>query len=49
MWSTDPILSEEGYNCLRRAILGCGYLKREVPFAECVDNTLAEEVIAAIT
>ena len=48
VWSTEPILSEAGYNCLRRAILGCGFLQREVPFAECVNNTLAEEVVAAI-
>jgi NitT/TauT family transport system substrate-binding protein len=48
VWSTDPILSEAGYNCLRRAILGCGFLKREVPFAECVDNMLAEAAVAEI-
>jgi hypothetical protein len=26
-------------------LLGSGFLKREVPFAECVDNTLAEAAV----
>lgn len=47
VWSTQPVLSEQGFDCLRRALLGCGFLQRQVPFAECVDNTLAEEAVAA--
>jgi NitT/TauT family transport system substrate-binding protein len=48
MWATEPLVSEEGIGRLRRALLGCGFLKREVPFAECVDNRLAEEAISAV-
>ncbi|MBV9828473.1 MAG: ABC transporter substrate-binding protein [Alphaproteobacteria bacterium] len=45
VWSTDPIVSEEGIARLRRALLGCGFLKRDVPFTECVDNTFAEAAV----
>ena len=47
VWGTDPVLPEEGFERLRRALLGNGYISREVPFAECVDNRLAEEAFKA--
>lgn len=47
VWAEDPVLSEDGFTRLRRALLGSGFLKREVPFAECVDNGLAEAAAAA--
>jgi NitT/TauT family transport system substrate-binding protein len=47
VWGTDPLVSEEGFERLRRALLGNGFLTREVPFAECVDNRLAQEAVAA--
>jgi NitT/TauT family transport system substrate-binding protein len=43
VWGTDPILPEEGFDRLRRALLASGFLARTVPFADCVDNRLAEE------
>jgi NitT/TauT family transport system substrate-binding protein len=48
VWAENPTLSEDGFARLRRALLGSGFLKREVPFAECVDNTLAEHACAAV-
>jgi len=45
VWATDPILLEEGFDRLRRALLASGFLSREVPFVDCVDNSLAEEVV----
>jgi NitT/TauT family transport system substrate-binding protein len=45
VWAEEPVLSEDGFARLRRALLGSGFLKREVPFAECVDNRLAEGVV----
>jgi len=48
VWGSDPILGEEGFDRLRRALLGSGFLKRAVPSAECVDNRLAEEAVAAM-
>jgi hypothetical protein len=47
VWGTDPVLPEAGFDRLRRALLGSGFLKRPVPFEECVDNRLAEAAIAA--
>jgi NitT/TauT family transport system substrate-binding protein len=44
VWGTDPILREEGFDRLRRALLASGFLSRTVPFVDCVDNRLAEEV-----
>ena len=47
VWADNPVLSAEGFARLRRALLGSGFLKREVPFVECADNTLAEAAVAA--
>jgi len=47
VWGTDPVLPEAGFDRLRRALLGSGFLSRAVPFAECVDNRLAEQAVAA--
>ncbi len=44
VWGSDPLLPEAGFDRLRRALLGSGFLSRAVPFAECVDNRLAEQV-----
>jgi len=46
VWGIDPILPEEGFDRLRRALLATGFLARSVPFADCVDNRLAEEAVA---
>ena len=37
--------SEDGFTRLCRTLLGNGFLKREVRFAECVDNGLAEAAV----
>jgi NitT/TauT family transport system substrate-binding protein len=47
VWGVNPILPEEGFERLQRALLGSGFLQRAVPFADCVDNRLAQEAIAA--
>ena len=47
VWATNPVASEEGFERLQRALLGNGFLKRQAPFASCVDNRLAEEAVAA--
>lgn len=48
VWGLNPVLREEGFDRLRRALIGNGFLQREVGFAECVDNRLAEEAVAAL-
>ncbi|HVC53355.1 MAG TPA: ABC transporter substrate-binding protein [Stellaceae bacterium] len=47
VWGTDPILAEEGFDRLRRALLSSRFLSRTVPFADCVDNRLAREAAGA--
>jgi NitT/TauT family transport system substrate-binding protein len=47
VWGTEPILPEEGFDRLRCALLASGFLKRAVPFTDCVDNRLADEAVAA--
>ena len=47
VWGADPVLPEEGFDRLRRALLATGFLARTVPFADCVDNRLAEAAVAA--
>jgi NitT/TauT family transport system substrate-binding protein len=46
VWAEDPVLSKEGFDRLRRALLGSGFLKRAVPFAECTVNSLAAAAVA---
>ena len=47
VWSADPILSEDGFDRLRHALQATRFLTRAMPFADCVDNRLAEEVVKA--
>lgn len=47
VWGTDPILPQEGFDRLRRALLASGFLLHSVPFTDCVDNSLAREAISA--
>jgi NitT/TauT family transport system substrate-binding protein len=47
VWAGDPLLSEDGFARLRRALLGSGFLQREVPFGECIDNRFAEAAVAS--
>jgi NitT/TauT family transport system substrate-binding protein len=46
VWGSDPVLPEDGFDCLRRCLLSSGFIRRPVSYAECVDNTLARQVIA---
>ncbi len=47
VWGTNPILPEEGFDRLRAALLASGFLAHSVPFADCIDNSLAEEAVRA--
>jgi NitT/TauT family transport system substrate-binding protein len=46
VWGANPILPEEGFDQLRGALLASGFLAHSVPFADCVDNSLAEDAVA---
>src|SRR5579863_8591821 len=41
VWGHDPILPEEGFARLHRALLAAGFIGRGIPFAACVDNGIA--------
>ena len=46
LYGSDPITRREGFDRLAAAMRSGGVLKRDVPFEECVDNSLAEQVVA---
>ena len=43
VWADNPVLSEEGFDRLQRALRVSGFLAGAVPFAACADNALAAE------
>jgi NitT/TauT family transport system substrate-binding protein len=43
VWGRDPVLPQEGFERLRAGLLSSGFVRRAVPFAECVDNRLAAQ------
>jgi NitT/TauT family transport system substrate-binding protein len=48
LYGPDPVTRPEGFHRLSAAMRSGGALKREVPFEDCVDNSLAEQVVAAV-
>jgi NitT/TauT family transport system substrate-binding protein len=46
VWGSDPVLPEDGFNRLQGCLLSSGFIRRPASYEECVDNTLAREVIA---
>ena len=45
LYGADPITRREGFNRLAAAMRSGGALVRDIPFQECVDNSLAEQVV----
>jgi NitT/TauT family transport system substrate-binding protein len=46
VWGSDPVLPEDGFDRLRRALVSGGFVRRSVPYSVCVDNRLARQVVA---
>jgi NitT/TauT family transport system substrate-binding protein len=46
LYGSNPVTQREGVDRLAAAMRSGGALRREIPFEECVDNTLAEQVVA---
>jgi NitT/TauT family transport system substrate-binding protein len=46
LFGPDPVTRREGFDRLAAAMRSGGALKRAVPFEECVDNSLAEQVVS---
>ena len=47
IWNTVPVLSREGYDRLRASMVSARFVDPGTPFDVAVDNSLAEEIIAA--
>jgi NitT/TauT family transport system substrate-binding protein len=47
IWNADPVLSRAGYERLFDSLRSGGFVDPGTPFAVAVDNSLADEVIAA--
>jgi hypothetical protein len=39
------VLQREGFDRLQAAMLSGGAIAREIPYADCVDNSLAEQTV----
>lgn len=46
LYGPDPVTRREGFDRLAACMRSGGALSRDVPFAECVDNSLAEQAIS---
>jgi NitT/TauT family transport system substrate-binding protein len=46
LYSADPVTQPEGFHRLAAAMRSGGALDRDIPLGECVDNSLAEQVVA---
>jgi NitT/TauT family transport system substrate-binding protein len=46
LYAPDPVIRPEGFARLAACMRSGGVLNRDIPFEECVDNSLAEEVMA---
>jgi NitT/TauT family transport system substrate-binding protein len=40
IWATDGTVSEDGFDRLRSGLVSGGFIRRPIPFADCVDNRL---------
>lgn len=49
VWAACPLLSQAGYERLRGALLGSGFLSRPVGFAECAEPSLAQQTVADLS
>jgi NitT/TauT family transport system substrate-binding protein len=46
VWGRDPVLPKDGFDRLGRGLVTSGFIRQHIPYAACVDNTLARQVIA---
>lgn len=46
LWGPDPVIRREGFDRLHAAMRAFGTLKRDIPYEQCVDTSLAERARA---
>lgn len=49
LYAATPVMPREGFERLQQAMLQSSALSHEIPFEDCVDNTLAEEAMQGST
>jgi len=49
VWGRDPVLPENGFDRLQRALVSSGFISQPANYAACVDNRLAGQVVAECT
>jgi NitT/TauT family transport system substrate-binding protein len=47
LFATEPVVRREGFDRLQAAMRSGGALAREIPYADCVDNSLAEQAVGS--
>lgn len=47
IWNRTPVIRQDGYDFLHAAMRHGGALSRDIAFADCIDTSLAREVIGA--
>jgi NitT/TauT family transport system substrate-binding protein len=45
VWGRNPVLPEDGFDCLRRCLVSGGFIRRPTAYPACVDNRLARQVL----
>jgi NitT/TauT family transport system substrate-binding protein len=45
VWGHDPVLPEDGFDRLRRALVSGGFIRRPIAYTACVDNRLALQIV----
>ena len=46
VWGQDTVLPKEGFDQLKQALLGAGFIWKDIPYEQCVVTRLAEKVLA---
>lgn len=46
VWGKDTVLSQEGFDRLKQALLGAGFIWKDIPYEQCVVTRLAKKVLA---
>jgi NitT/TauT family transport system substrate-binding protein len=46
LYGPDPVTRRDGFDRLAGAMRSGGVLRRDIPFEDCIDNSLAEQVVA---
>lgn len=46
VWGKDTVLSQEGFDRLKQALLAAGFIWKDIPYKQCVVTRLAKQVLS---